>query len=418
MGVGGRRGCIAPMWQWITAFVGREAVLHKSTFQSAMLTMNTARLVLSAFTGRTLSRPFLRTFFSSSPSHSAKPFVPPASLDVRENGPRHDSEFTSQRARQRPPTPTFYTTRSDYYEAIGGLQDAINATRTTLKSMHLYPLPKFALNVLPPPHPAWADRADMGMELNVTLSAGMYRQLVLALKELELYHRIAKTAGIAQLEASLGDLISSFESTKLVEARERRLQRQAMMGKRATLDAYGRSYTVGRRKTSAARVWMIKAQDSARVPDAAEKEEASTTLLAPEVKVPSPPTTSVLVNAVPISQYFPLPADREAVLRPLKLTGLLGVYNVFALVRGGGTSGQSGALALAISRACASHAPEVEPILRKGTLFRTTPLSTVLKVVDRSKFDEERPADGRAKKDRPGQGTESSTCLVPSVTPL
>jgi len=216
----------------------------------------------------------------------------------------------------------------------------------------------------------------MGAELNVTLSAGMYRQLVLSLKELELYHRIAKTAGITELQEYLGELIGSFESTKLVEARERRIMKQAMVGKRATLDEYGRSYTLGRRKTSTARVWMIKVQNKGEESKVAEDESATTsvsTLLSPSVKVPSPSTTSILVNGVLISEYLPLPADREAVLRPLKLAGLLGAYNVFALVRGGGTSGQSGALALAISRACVAHVPEVDHILRKANLMKRDP---------------------------------------------
>jgi small subunit ribosomal protein S9 len=337
--------------------------------------LGAARLVLPALNARTLYRRHhipLRAFVASTPAHIHKPFVPPASLETRDvEEDLDDSEYFPQRARQRPPTSTFYTTRSDYYEVIGGLQDAIHSTRATLKSLHLYPLPKFALDALPPAHPAWADRADMGAELDVTLSAGMYRQLVLSLKELELYHRIAKAAGITELHEYLGELIGSFESTKQVEARERRILKQAMVGKRAKLDAHGRSYTLGRRKTSTARVWMIKVQDKVQDSIVAEDELATTsvsTLLSPSVKVPSPPTTSVLINSAPISEYFPLPADRETVVRPLKLAGLLGAYNVFALVRGGGTSGQSGALALAISRACVSHAPEVEPILRKGTL--------------------------------------------------
>ncbi|KAI9572310.1 ribosomal protein S9/S16-domain-containing protein [Boletus coccyginus] len=313
----------------------------------------------------------LRTFVTSTPTHTVKPFVPPASLATQGFEDPHFSQ------RVRPPTPTFYTTRSDYHEVIGGLQDAINSTRATLKSLHLYPLPKFALDALPPAQPAWADRADMGAELNVTLSAGMYRQLVLSLKELELYHRIAKTAGITDLQEYLGELMGSFESTKQVEARERRILKQAMVGKRAKLDTYGRSYTVGRRKTSTARVWMIKVQDNAKVQETNTAEDEPTasvsTLLSPSVKVPSPPTTSVLINSVPISEYFLLPADREAVLRPLKLAGLLGAYNVFSLVRGGGTSGQSGALALAVSRACVSHVPEVEPILRKAKLMKRDP---------------------------------------------
>jgi len=161
---------------------------------------------------------------------------------------------------------------------------------------------------------------------------------------------------------------------------------------------------------------MIKVQDKDNVQESntTEDEPATTsvsTLLSPSVKVPSPPTTSVLINSVPISEYFLLPADREAVLRPLKLTGLLGAYNVFSLVRGGGTSGQSGALALAVSRACVSHAPEVEPILRKGTLSTLLGLHGA-DAVDLSQFDEERSSYGRTKKNWPGQGTEGGMFLL------
>jgi len=330
------------------------------------------RLILSTLNARVLHRTFV----------TSQPFVPPASLlQATSHDPLDDHLSLSHRGLpQRPPTPTFYTTRSDYYEIVGGLQDAIHSTRTTLKSLHLYPLPKFALDALPPAYPAWADRADMGAELGVKLSAGMYRQLILELKELELYHRITGSAGITELRDFLGELIGSFESTKQVEARERRVMKQAMVGKRAKLDEYGRSYTLGRRKTSTARVWMIKARNQDVGDSNAVGEGQSTTpstsvsaLLSPSPKVPPPPTTSILINSAPISEYFPLPADREAVLRPLKLAGLLGAYNVFALVRGGGTSGQSGALALAISRACASHVPEVESILRKANLMKRDP---------------------------------------------
>ena len=59
-------------------------------------------------------------------------------------------------------------------------------------------------------------------------------------------------------------------------------------------------------------------------------------------------------------------ADRERVVRPLQLAGLLGAFNVFALVRGGGTSGQSGAVSLGLARGLAAHVPDIENILRKG----------------------------------------------------
>lgn len=92
------------------------------------------------------------------------------------------------------------------------------------------------------------------------------------------------------------------------------------------IDEQGRAYARGRRKESSARVWLVKTKE----PDA---------------------VGSILVNNAPISQYFTRTDHREAVTWPLKLAGVLGVYNVFALVRGGGNSGQAGAIAHALANA-------------------------------------------------------------------
>ncbi|KAF9222753.1 ribosomal protein S5 domain 2-like protein [Gyrodon lividus] len=303
----------------------------------------------------------LRTFATT--ATTAQHFVPPASLQTLEQG-------VDTLKLQRPPSPTFYTTRPDYYDTVSALQDAIRASRTALKAHHLLPLPPFALRALPAPDPAWASKIEMGSNLDGQLSASMYRQLMVLLKELEVYHRIANVAGIGELEEVLGDLIRGFESSKGIEARKRRLLKQEMMGKKAKLDEYGRSYTVGRRKTSTARVWTIEANQL----KSAGNETAVETLLSPlSAAAPPPSSTSILINSSPLSKYFPLPADRERILRPLKLSGLLGAYNVFGLVRGGGTSGQSGALALAIAKGCVAHVPEVEPILKKAKLLRRDP---------------------------------------------
>ena len=45
---------------------------------------------------------------------------------------------------------------------------------------------------------------------------------------------------------------------------------------------------------------------------------------------------------------------------------MLGAFHVFAIVRGGGTTGQSGAVSLAIAKGLAAHVPDVEVLLRKG----------------------------------------------------
>jgi len=157
-------------------------------------------------------------------------------------------------------------------------------------------------------------------------------------------------------------------------------------------DEYGRSYTVGRRKTSSARVWMIPVQQSqseVAAPASSDAEVADVLLGLAESPSKSNPlsstsktnakspvtvtTTIVLVNNIPLAEYFPIPADRERIIRPFKITGVLGAYNVFALVRGGGTSGQSGAIATAVAKGIAAHEPGVEAVLRAAKLMRRDP---------------------------------------------
>jgi len=82
---------------------------------------------------------------------------------------------------------------------------------------------------------------------------------------------------------------------------------------------------------------------------------------------------TVLVNNIPLNEYFPIPADRERVTRPLKVAGALGAYNIFALVRGGGTTGQSDALGHGIAKGLVAHNPEFETFFRRSKLTRRDP---------------------------------------------
>ena len=79
--------------------------------------------------------------------------------------------------------------------------------------------------------------------------------------------------------------------------------------------------------------------------------------------------------------------DRERVIRPFKVAGLLGAYNVFAIARGGGTTGQSGAVSLAIAKGLAAHVPDVEAMLKKGASSFSTSLASLLTCM-RSEIDE------------------------------
>lgn len=103
----------------------------------------------------------------------------------------------------------------------------------------------------------------------------------------------------------------------------------------------GTIWTTGRRKRSIARVRLIAGNG--------------------EIKV----------NKKPLDEYFDRPTSRLIIRQPLKATNLLDKYNVIATVKGGGKSGQAGALRHGISRALAQTGQETKTSLkRKGFLTR------------------------------------------------
>jgi small subunit ribosomal protein S9 len=298
-------------------------------------------------------------------------YVPPASLRDVDRAPRRP-------LRAKPDSPTFYTGRPGYNDALANLEKAAHHAQSALRTLALLPLPAFARAALPPRRPVWKSRREMGGAFDGPLTNSRYRRAITSLTKLDEYRSIAKTAHATELEARIENVLRMFEKDDkaAVLARGRR--------KPVVLDQFGRSYTVGRRKTSAARVWMIPVKTPSPPPsDAAPARpeslpsihtfgQSSTPGAAPASPfVPSTPvqTSTILVNNVPLSTYFPLAADRERIVRPLKLTGVLGAYNVFALVRGGGTSGQSGAVMHGIAKGVAAHEkkPEVDLMLRRCT---------------------------------------------------
>lgn len=70
----------------------------------------------------------------------------------------------------------------------------------------------------------------------------------------------------------------------------------------------------------------------------------------------------VTVNERTLEKYFSLEVDRTAALRPFALVGALKKYDVTVLVRGGGATGQSEAIALGLARAISI----LEPVQQHG----------------------------------------------------
>lgn len=77
------------------------------------------------------------------------------------------------------------------------------------------------------------------------------------------------------------------------------------------------------------------------------------------------------VNKRPYEKYFLRETDRIIVKQPLDVTNNVNKYDVVANIRGGGPTGQAGALRLGISRALLTIDPAFKDILRKqGYLTR------------------------------------------------
>ena len=102
------------------------------------------------------------------------------------------------------------------------------------------------------------------------------------------------------------------------------------------IDRYGRTLGVDRRKSSTAQVWLVEGEGE------------------------------VLVNGKSLAAAFARVHDRESALWALKMTGRIDKYNVWALVQGGGTTGQAEAMTLGVAKALLGHEPLLKPALRRG----------------------------------------------------
>jgi small subunit ribosomal protein S9 len=111
------------------------------------------------------------------------------------------------------------------------------------------------------------------------------------------------------------------------------------------------SYGTGRRKTAAARVYL------------------------------RPGTGKFTVNKRDIDDYFPNDMVKMIVRQPLMITETVDKFDVVVNVKGGGPSGQAGALRHGISRALVEHDPDLRKALKDAGLLTRDP-----RAVERKKY--------------------------------
>jgi small subunit ribosomal protein S9 len=116
-------------------------------------------------------------------------------------------------------------------------------------------------------------------------------------------------------------------------------------------DAQGRAYATGKRKDAVARVWI------------------------------KPGRGEIKVNGRDVVTYFARPVLRMLINQPFAAAERQDQYDVMCTVRGGGLSGQAGAVRHGISRALVYFEPELRPVLKKGGF-----LTRDSRVVERKKY--------------------------------
>ncbi len=121
------------------------------------------------------------------------------------------------------------------------------------------------------------------------------------------------------------------------------------------LDKHGRAYATGRRKDAVARVWL------------------------------KPGSGRIEVNGREQEVYFARPTLRLVINQPFGITDRAGQYDVIATVKGGGLSGQAGAVLHGIAQALTRYEPALRTTVKRAGFLTRDP-----RVVERKKY-------GRAK---------------------
>jgi small subunit ribosomal protein S9 len=94
-----------------------------------------------------------------------------------------------------------------------------------------------------------------------------------------------------------------------------------------------------------------------------------------------PGSGQVVVNKRDLSEYFKNESQRTVIRYPLAVTDNLGKFDIRAIVNGGGTSGQAGAIRLGIANALLQFNAELRPRLKRAGL-----LSRDSRIKERKKY--------------------------------
>ena len=212
-------------------------------------------------------------------------------------------------ARIVPASPSYFTGRPKFTDNLLELRNLLRKYLT---------LPTVSPGEAP--RVAWKTITQYRLMVGEPIRASKYHLILEVLKRLNQVH----------------PQVMPKELKKALETYKRAVDPYANIPTPGIIDELGRAYGVGRRKSSSAKVYLVQGDGE------------------------------VAINGRSINSTFGKIHDRESALWPLKATGRMDKYNVWASVAGGGTTGQAEAITLGVAKALMVHEPMLKPALRRG----------------------------------------------------
>ena len=170
------------------------------------------------------------------------------------------------------------------------------------------------------PRKSWRSLTEYRLLIGETVQASKHGKAVDILKRLNRIH----------------PSVMPQEVRETLDFYKRNMDKALINRRPAVIDEDGKTFQVGKRKSSTAKVFVVQGEGK------------------------------VLINEKALNTAFARPHDRDSALWALRATDRLDKYNIWALVSGGGTTGQAEAITLGVAKALLVFEPNLKPALRRG----------------------------------------------------
>lgn len=217
--------------------------------------------------------------------------------------------------------PSIFTGKAQFYETLFFLDDVLIKLGDTNPQASQQPSPF-----------TWLSRNQLQDKLGFSMSLLEYRQI---------RQRLNKIAPTAQISPNLQEFLRVFSLSNLSSNSNSNNNITSSIN---PIDQYGRVSQLGRRKSAVAKVTIIPTQ------------------LGRE--------SECIVNGRPAGEYFLRLRDMYKLAEPLRVIGQIGKFNIWVVGRGGGPTGQAGAIQLALAKALSVYRPEWRETLEQAGLLK------------------------------------------------